>query len=347
MTAGPEQESNASQREPKPGGPYWGLVLLAREPAVLVLSHLAWHLELGAREIHLYLDDPADPVADAAAALPGVRVTRCDNAFWQGLGGARPALQTRRQTLIASLAYAQAGVDWLLHLDADEFLHLPAGGAAALRDELARQGDFTGYLALPNLERAFTCSDPGGIFEGVFRCPLPRRADLPVALAHQAGFVARGVSGHAAGKALSRTGQGYVLQPHAPRLDGALVPSRRPGGLRVLHFDGLTPLHWLLKLKRYAAHPPESWERFLGPHRRAQLMHIRAHLDNPAALRAFHDRLKYCPEPAALEAQGLIEALPLNPEPALRRWLGALPDLSVAGFDAELRAREPELSRGL
>lgn len=347
MTAGPEQESNASQREPKPGASSWGLVMLAREPAVLVLSHLAWHLELGAREIHLYLDDPADPVADAAAALPGVRVTRCDDAFWQRLGGARPALQTRRQTLIASLAYAQAGVDWLLHLDADEFLHLPAGGAAAMGEELARQHDFTGYLALPNLERAFTRADPVGIFEGVFRRPLPRNADLPPTLAHQAGFVARGVSGHAAGKAMSRTGQGYVLQPHAPRLDGALVPSRRAGGLLVLHFDGLTPLHWLLKLRRYAAHPLESWERFLGPHRRAQLAHIRAHPDDPAALRAFHDRLKCCPAPAALEAQGLIEALRFAPEPALRRWLGALPDLSVAAFDAELRAREPELSRGL
>lgn len=325
---------------PEPG---WGLVLLAREPAALVLSHLAWHLDLGAREIHLYLDDPADPVADAAASLPGVQVTRCDHGFWQALAGARPALQTRRQMLVASQAYARAGVEWLLHLDADEFVHAPAPVAT----ELARHADFSGYLALPNLERAFTRADPAGIFEGIFRRPLPRGADLPAALAHQAPFVARGVSGHAAGKAISRTGQGYVLQPHAPRLDGAPVPSRRAGGLRVLHFDGLTPLHWLLKLMRYAQHPPESWARFLGEHRRAQLVHVHENLADPRALKAFHDRLKTCPEPDALAGAGLIDTLPFAPEAALRRWLSQVPDLSVAAFDAALRAREPALCRGL
>ncbi|MFN3954787.1 MAG: glycosyltransferase family 2 protein [Pararhodobacter sp.] len=325
---------------PEPG---WGLVLLAREPAALVLSHLAWHLDLGAREIHLYLDDPADPAADAAANLPGVQITRCDDRFWQALAGARPALQTRRQTLVASHAYVRAGVDWLLHLDADEFVHAPAPVAA----ELARHADFAGYLALPNLERAFTRADPACIFEGVFRRPLPRGAELPAALAHQEPFVVRGVCGHAAGKAISRTGQGYRLQPHAPRLDGAQVPSRRANGLELLHFDGLTPLHWLLKLMRYAQHPPESWARFLGPHRRAQLEHVRENLADPHALRAFHDRLKTCPEPEALTKVGLIDMLPFAPETALRRWLAEMPDLSVAAFDAALRAREPALCLGL
>ena len=40
----------ASGPDQAAGAPRWGVVLLAREPAVLVLMHLAWHLAAGAAE---------------------------------------------------------------------------------------------------------------------------------------------------------------------------------------------------------------------------------------------------------------------------------------------------------
>ncbi len=137
------------------------------------------------------------------------------------------------------------------------------------------------------------------------------------------------------------------MQPHAPRVQGARAPSALADAAVVLHFDGLTPLHWLIKLKRYAAHDPGQWDRFLAPHRRAQLAFIREHQNVPEAIRAFHDRLKQASELPALEAAGLVQPLTFDPAPALNRWLGATADLSVAGFDAALRNTFPDLSARL
>ncbi|HHX89203.1 MAG TPA: hypothetical protein GX700_05405 [Paracoccus sp.] len=330
-------------------GTSWGVVLLADEPEALVLANLCWHLEQGAQEVHLYLDAPDSPAARAvmaqAAALPGIRITACDKAFWRALNGARPALQTRRQTLIATQAYQQSRTAWLLHLDADEFLWLPKGKAFA--QELVAADKAAAFLALPNLERAYTRPEPLDLFEGVFRVPIPAHAPLPGALAHQAPFVARGLPGHAGGKACTRIGLGASLQPHAPRIDGERPASAPAGEAVVLHFDGLTPLHWLIKLRRYAAHDPAQWERFLAPHRRAQLAFMRAHQGDARALHAFHDRLKQASPLPALEAQGLVRRLAFDPAQALSHWLAKVPDLSAQGFDAALRRNFPDLSAGL
>ncbi len=166
-------------------GASWGLAMLADEPEALVLANLCWHLEQGAQEIHLYLDAPetraAHTITAAAGRLPSVNVTRCDTAFWQRLNGCRPLLQTRRQTLVATQAYRHTEVDWLLHLDADEFLWLPP--AQPFAQELASASDATAFIGLRNLERAFTTAAPQTLFEGVFRVPIPAKGTLP---AHRA-----------------------------------------------------------------------------------------------------------------------------------------------------------------
>ena len=329
-------------------GASWGLVMLADEPAALVLANLCWHLEQGAQEIHLYLDAPDTPAAriltQTAGTLPGVTITRCDKGFWHGLNGTRPPLQTRRQTLVATQAYQRSKASWLLHLDADEFLWMLPG--MRFTQELTIASD-AAFVALPNLERAYTSPAPMMLFEGVFRVPTPAKSPLPPPLAYQAPYVARGVSGHAGGKACTRTGLGAVLQPHAPRLNGERPPSAPASAAVVLHFDGLTPLHWLMKLRRYAAHNPAQWERFLAPHRRAQLLYMRAHDDDPAALRTFHDQLKQITDLPELEVAGLVRQLGFDPAPTLQKWLGETPDLTVAGFDAALRCAFPDLASGL
>lgn len=318
-----------------PPGESWGLVLLAREPAQLVLTHLAWHLALGAAEVHLFLDDPADPVAPLAAALPRVRVTSCDRAFWATHpSGRRPDRVTARQSFCATRAYACAGVGWLLHLDADEFLH-PQGELTA---ELARHAALPGALVVPVRERVYLRPDPQELFEGVFRIPR-RPADPPhPLLAPLADMAPRGVIGHALGKSITRTGLALTLHPHFPRPAGGGtpqdVPSRPLTSAVLLHFDGLTPRHWLAKQRARLGDPrPEDW---LGPHRRAQLEALRACGGDPAAERALHDRLRVLPDPAPWIAAGLAEARDFDPTGACRAVLGGLPDLTVAGFDAAL-----------
>ena len=306
----------------------WGVVMLAREPAPLVLANLAWHHAMGAAVIHLYLDDPADPVAAQAAALPFVRVVRCDAAFWQGFGG-RPGLQTRRQTLVATQSYGLGLTEWLVHLDADEFLL----SLRPLADELAAMPAHKARLRFLVRERVFARPDPQDLFEGLYLIPQPDEATE---------LTRKGLVGHEAGKQATRRGQALELWPHGPHSPLGPVKGHASTSTVLLHLDGLTPLHWLVKLLRYASHPPPQWESFLGPHRQAQVRAAMAARGDPSALRALHDRLKLHRAPVA----GRIEALRFDPGPALAT-LGLVIDRSATGFDAALRRDWPELTRGL
>lgn len=330
---------------PAAQGPTWGVALFAREPAVLVLTHLAWHLAAGAQEIHLYLDDPADPVQQVAAALPGVTVTLCDDRFWAATGKARPVWNNQRQDSAVSHAYRRCGVDWLLHLDADEFLfqHRP------LRAELAALPAATDALVLPVRERAYLRPDPQTLFEGVFRIPQTGAGrDHPLLMPNR-DFAPGGLSGHALGKSLTRAGlAGVTIRPHFPHraAEPQIVKSRAAGSV-VLHFDGLTPRNWLFKFLRYHQIMAQHPARPLGPHRLGQIAEVAARKGDPAAMLAFHDQIKLCPDPDLWARAGLIERIAFDPLPALRAHLARLPDLSVAGFDTATRLAEPALMRGL
>lgn len=296
----------------------WGVVMLAREPADLVLANIAWHRAMGAQVVHLYLDDPDDPVAPRAAALPFVIVTRCDGAFW-ARRGFRPELQTGRQTFVATEAHRKGLTEWLVHLDADEFLlsHRP------LARELGNLPPEKGRMKFHVRERVFTRPDPVDIFEGAFLAPQPGEAGE---------FTREGLVGHSAGKQATRRGQEVELRPHGPFSADGPIKGHGSTSTVLLHFDGLTPWHWLAKLLRYGDQPPARWEQFLGPHRRAQVQAALAAGGDLLALKALHDRLKVvAPDDARLEA------LRFDPGPALAA-LGLDIDRSIAGFDAALRA---------
>ncbi|HKE16497.1 MAG TPA: glycosyltransferase family 2 protein [Kofleriaceae bacterium] len=107
-----------------------------RHPGPPLFSFLRYHLAIGFAEIYVFFDDPDDPAADGASALPGVTAVRCDDAVraWQRASApafARmEAFLTRevmaRQVLNAELALhlaARRGMDWLLHIDIDELFH--------------------------------------------------------------------------------------------------------------------------------------------------------------------------------------------------------------------------------
>ncbi|WP_163851005.1 glycosyltransferase family 2 protein [Pseudooceanicola aestuarii] len=101
----------------------WGVVTTIRASLADTLAFAAWHLELGAHRIYLHLDDPDDPAFDLLKAHPRLRPLRCDVAYWQRLAGRRPAKHQLRQTRNATRIYNRpAEVDWLAHIDGDEFL---------------------------------------------------------------------------------------------------------------------------------------------------------------------------------------------------------------------------------
>ena len=114
----------------------------------VLASWVAHHRALGVERFYLFVDDPAEVAEYAALPLGPVRLIPRDAALLERLRRTRDwDYHSRfidrqvysRQCLNANLAMELAraeGCDWLLHLDMDERLHVPAG-AEPLPDYLA------------------------------------------------------------------------------------------------------------------------------------------------------------------------------------------------------------------
>ncbi|MFD2738615.1 glycosyltransferase family 2 protein [Sulfitobacter aestuarii] len=101
----------------------WGLCATILAPTHDILRFAAHHLEAGAQRLYLYLDAPNLEALAALKAHPKIRVMECDALHWQRLCGRRPRKHQVRQSLNATHAYhRRAEVDWLIHMDVDEFL---------------------------------------------------------------------------------------------------------------------------------------------------------------------------------------------------------------------------------
>ncbi len=106
-----------------PGSPSWGVVATIKANAEDILAFAAYHLDLGARRLYLYLDADCPGAHAHLKAHPRVRVTTCDAAYWKRVNGRRPVKHQVRQTVNATHAYhRRTEVDWLIHMDVDEFL---------------------------------------------------------------------------------------------------------------------------------------------------------------------------------------------------------------------------------
>lgn len=106
----------------------WGLSATILAPAPEILRFAAYHLEQGAHRLFIYLDGDSPDAYRHLKAHPKIRVQTCDDAHWKKLGVKRPDRHQVRQTRNATHAYGRrAEVDWLIHMDVDEFLvpHLP------------------------------------------------------------------------------------------------------------------------------------------------------------------------------------------------------------------------------
>jgi len=111
----------------------WGLVATVKAPARAVLDFAAWHLELGAHRLYIHLDAPDPALLARLKAHPRIRATLTGPGYWQKTTGQRPAKHQARQTVNATRVLARTPeVDWLGHIDVDEFLLPDASVAAAL-----------------------------------------------------------------------------------------------------------------------------------------------------------------------------------------------------------------------
>ncbi|WP_164738108.1 glycosyltransferase family 2 protein [Frigidibacter oleivorans] len=321
----------------------WIVVATVDEPAPLLAAFAAHHLAMGARQVQLFLDRPDAGAQALLSGLPGVRVTLCDPAYWaRHPRGQRPPRHTARQKANAALVQAGTDAAWILHCDADEFLSAPPRPALD-----AAEAD-TDWLTLPVAERAFRPLPQEGLFDGLFRRPLEDWAEAgPLIHGGEAGYLNRGLTGHTAGKGLFRTGRGIEIGIHAPvPAAGRAWTGAAARDLRLLHFDGLTPLHLALKLLKRATETYGGPPRPHGAHRIAQFTEMARLAPDRRGWREFLRRLQTVTEAqeAALAARhGLFAP---DPPADIAQVAGqALPglDLSPDTFDAALQAREAEL----
>jgi glycosyl transferase family 2 len=106
-----------------PALPRWGLAATVKAPAADILAFAAYHLDMGAHRLHLFLDEPNPQTLVHLKAHPKIRVTTCDESYWKRINKRRPVKHQVRQSLNATFAYHhKAEVDWLIHMDVDEFL---------------------------------------------------------------------------------------------------------------------------------------------------------------------------------------------------------------------------------
>ncbi|WP_341367014.1 glycosyltransferase family 2 protein [Yoonia sp. BS5-3] len=311
----------------------WAVVATVDEPPVLIRTFVAWYLHLGASEIWLYFDRPDDPAAADVAEMPGVEVIACDAVHWRRLGKSRPQKHQIRQMRNAGDAYRRSHADWVLHVDADEYLR-PGGSVGECLHQLGPQ---TQVGVVPVAERIF--SDPEGtIFDGAFRRPYlgkPRDGRKLFGPAYDLTY--RGLTGHAIGKSFARTGAPLQMSIHRPKpLGAADLMAQTLDHAILLHFDGLTRLHWVYKLLRKADAVLNRGGMAPSPHRQRQ---IDAVLDCPSSGFDLHDELK-CIGPALqaiLQTHDLWLDPGFSPVSVLQEWFpkdGS--DVSAAAFDAWL-----------
>ncbi len=318
----------------------WSVVSTVREPLPLVLAFACHHLSLGAQTVHLFFDDPDDPATPILATIPGVEVTLCDAAHWRAFDlDKRPAWQTRRQTLNANLVAQRRQTDWLLHIDADEFLWAPDG----IQADLSRAET---WLHIPNLERVWIAPEDG-IFDGAFRAPgLTRLARKQVYGASYA-YLQSGVSGHASGKAMARLSERKFIAIHAvkEKFRGEVSPGKTTAQARILHFDGMTARHWLLKSLRYAAQG-KALLHSLHTRRRIGIERV-MHADDPLATGlALHGEIFHLTDKQQelLQAHNALLTCSLHIEQSVASVAPGLSvDFSAKQFDAPLASALEEI----
>ena len=225
--------------------PTWGVVATVKAPARDILNFAAHHLDLGARRVFIYLDEDEPAARAALTAHPRCRVTLTDAAWWARRGKGRPARHQPRQTANATHCYRRRpGVDWLAHIDVDEFLwpRTPLADQLAAVPQEARSARVSPVEALaPDLEDP----PPEGVTwcKGHARHHGPRRAQTGAIYPTYGEHLNGGFLSHVAGKVFVRSGLEKVsLRIHNAFFDREQDPA--PARLEGTHLVHLHAHGW-------------------------------------------------------------------------------------------------------
>ena len=177
----------------------WGIVTTVKAPLNDIASFAAYHIDMGAHRVFLYLDDPDPSTFKTLKAHPKIRVKACDEVYWEGQ---RPKKHQARQTINATHAYNRdTQVDWLGHIDVDEYL-VPQGTIA---DHLADLPPTIATARVRPMERL--ADGDGTAFKAARLGRAERHADAKHLYPTFGPDLRDGFLSHVAGKIFFRTGR--------------------------------------------------------------------------------------------------------------------------------------------
>jgi len=207
--------------------PTWGLVATIKADTTAILNFAAHHLDLGAHRIHIYLDAPAPQAHAALKAHPKCRVTQCDAAYWDRRGKRPDAHQPRQSINATHCLHKRPQVDWLAHIDVDEFLWpsrpLPAQLAALPPDTISAR-----IRPLEAMAPDPSDPPPPGVtwFKACAAFAGQRRNETAQIYPTYGPHLNGGFLSHVAGKIFVRTGRPDLsLRIHNAFIDGTKDPS--------------------------------------------------------------------------------------------------------------------------
>lgn len=339
----------------------WSVCSTVAEPPEMLFAFVSHYLDLGAREVHLFIDDPDQLGLETLSKIEGVRLTICDDAYWAKVNGKRPDGQVMRQLRNANLAYENCQTDWFFFCDADEFFVSNKPVSQLLN---AVPADIV-HCRTAMAERVFSAEQvQTGLFDGILRLPLVQGQEvLRAVYGDLAPMTTRGLLGHAIGKSFVRSGHhDQRIRIHFPvpmdgeeenrlRMVDALKPGPELEGGRLVHFDGMTPLHWRLKLLRYylnyapklAAGNTKVFGRRTSARSR-QLNAVYEAQGDPAILARLMPLIRPDAQMVAQLAQaGGILDMAVDPGAAARRRISPELEFSSEEFDARLHRRYGDL----
>lgn len=297
------------------GNPTWGIVSTVRGPTPDILRFVAYHLDLGVDRMYIFLDEPNPAAFGALDEHTKIDVHTCDHRFWASRKRDRPEAHQTRQTANASFTYRNTDVDWLTHIDMDEFLWPDR----PISQCLARVPDDLPGVRVRPIEALASGED----LYKTFIPKGPDREKLVQTIYPSFGtFVRSGFFSHLQGKVFARTGLPKIsFRIHNLLQNGDPLPCKTElSGVDVCHrhapdWDSwLAHLPFRLKLGSYRAEMSPNVPRTEGGMNMYELL-TRIEAENGIdGLRSFFDEISGAdPEVRArLEKFGMLRHRPLN-----------------------------------